>query len=431
MRDALGWVYGSSGPARGRGPDGHRRPRARPGGERRRGGRPAGRARAEALNTALPDDVAVVTAEEAAPDFHARHSARARSYRYRIWRRRTPSPFEQHRSWWYPYPSICRALADTADLLRRQARLPGFHQDRDGARGLHPHDSQRGLVERGDALELEITADSFLRHMVRTLVGTMLERTPERIRAATRGPPARPRRARQRPVAASTWSAFSTTSKRYESSGRLTEEAVPRVRFVQRSPILRTVQVKPLRRVGVGLVAKMNASPSRLNDSSLLAHNDACTPVGSASGSPRPSRRPQLLGIGREAATVEPPFTDVVSVGWPIVRRRARRRTRSFRKRAVEEQGGVLRRRLRRRGNGKDSCDRGDERPFPPHDPSEELASITTMATTDLASRPRSSASSSSPTSTGTTCSTTRRSPTPSTTGSTTSSGPSRRRTRS
>src|SRR3954451_22510697 len=61
------------------------------------GGPPIERA-AVALNTALPDDVSVIAAEEADPDFHARHSATARSYRYRIWRRPTSSPFEQHRS---------------------------------------------------------------------------------------------------------------------------------------------------------------------------------------------------------------------------------------------------------------------------------------------------------------------------------------------
>jgi tRNA pseudouridine38-40 synthase len=55
---------------------------------------------AEALNSALPDGVAAVRAEEAVPDFHARFSARSRSYRYRIWRSRLRSPFEAHRSWW-------------------------------------------------------------------------------------------------------------------------------------------------------------------------------------------------------------------------------------------------------------------------------------------------------------------------------------------
>src|SRR6188472_62256 len=59
---------------------------------------------AEALNTMLPDDLAVTAATAVPDDFDARRSARARSYRYRIWRRRTPSPFEQKRSWWYPRP---------------------------------------------------------------------------------------------------------------------------------------------------------------------------------------------------------------------------------------------------------------------------------------------------------------------------------------
>src|SRR3954470_10814567 len=65
------------------------------------GGPPLERA-AEALNTRLPDEVSVVSAVEAAPDFHARYSARSRSYRYRIFNRRTQSPFEQRRSWWIP-----------------------------------------------------------------------------------------------------------------------------------------------------------------------------------------------------------------------------------------------------------------------------------------------------------------------------------------
>src|SRR5215218_10726648 len=62
------------------------------------GGPPAVRA-AETLNAMLPDDVAIVGVEEAARDFHARHSARARSYRYRLFRRRAPSPFESRRAW--------------------------------------------------------------------------------------------------------------------------------------------------------------------------------------------------------------------------------------------------------------------------------------------------------------------------------------------
>jgi tRNA pseudouridine38-40 synthase len=152
------------------------------------GGPPAERA-AGALNAALPGDVAVIAAEAAAPNFHARHSARSRSYRYRIWRRRTPSPFERQRSWWLPRPLEEERLQDAADLLR------GEHD----FRAFTPTETQHEVFKRnvlgaqwhrrGDALEFEITADSFLRHMVRTLVGTMVEMPPEEIAPLLDGRP--------------------------------------------------------------------------------------------------------------------------------------------------------------------------------------------------------------------------------------------------
>jgi tRNA pseudouridine38-40 synthase len=150
------------------------------------GGPPAERAR-EALNAELPDDVAVVEAGEAPADFHARHSAHARSYRYRVLRRRVRSPFETRRSWWYPHSLDEERLAVSADLL------PGEHD----FRAFTPTETQHKVFvravetavwyRRGDALEFEITADSFLRHMVRTLVGTMLERTPSQLEELLEG----------------------------------------------------------------------------------------------------------------------------------------------------------------------------------------------------------------------------------------------------
>jgi tRNA pseudouridine38-40 synthase len=139
------------------------------------GGPPVARA-AEALNTALPDDVAVVSAEKAAPDFHARFSARSRSYRYRLHRRRKRSPFEASRSWWRPQPLDLARLEACAGLLL------GEHDFRAFTPTVTQHEVFVRVVEsaawhpRGDHLDFEITADSFLRHMVRTLVGTMIER---------------------------------------------------------------------------------------------------------------------------------------------------------------------------------------------------------------------------------------------------------------
>jgi tRNA pseudouridine38-40 synthase len=152
------------------------------------GGPPASRA-SEAINTMLPDDVAVSAAEEVASSFHARHSARSRSYRYRIWRRRERSPFEHRRAWWYPRPLDEERLAEAADLLVGEHNFRAFT----------PTETQHEVFvrnvlaatwhRRGDALEFEITADSFLRHMVRTLVGAMLELPPERIAPLLAGRP--------------------------------------------------------------------------------------------------------------------------------------------------------------------------------------------------------------------------------------------------
>jgi tRNA pseudouridine38-40 synthase len=152
------------------------------------GGPPVDRA-AEALAAALPDDVAVVSVEPAADGFHARFSARSRTYRYRIWLRRTPAPFERRRSWWWPRPVDETLLASSARAVL------GEHD----FRAFTPTQTQHHVFVRvvsdcrwerdGDVLTLWVTADSFLRHMVRTLVGTMLEQEPDQVAGLLDGRP--------------------------------------------------------------------------------------------------------------------------------------------------------------------------------------------------------------------------------------------------
>jgi len=139
------------------------------------GGPPADRA-AEALNTALPADVAVLRSDEAPDTFDARFDALARSYRYRVWRRRERSALEANRALWWPRPFDVAAADASAQALL------GEHD----FRAFTPTDTRHAVFVRvvkqvrwveldEDVAAFEITADSFLRRMVRTLVGTMLE----------------------------------------------------------------------------------------------------------------------------------------------------------------------------------------------------------------------------------------------------------------
>jgi len=139
------------------------------------GGPPADRA-ADALNAALPEDVAVLRAEQAADAFHARFDASSRSYRYRVWRRRERSALEARRALWWPRPFDVAAADASAQALL------GEHDFRAFTPTDTRHEVFVRVVKRArwveldeDVVAFEITADSFLRHMVRTLVGTMLE----------------------------------------------------------------------------------------------------------------------------------------------------------------------------------------------------------------------------------------------------------------
>jgi tRNA pseudouridine38-40 synthase len=127
------------------------------------------------LNALLPQDVAVLAAEPAAEGFDARRDALTRTYCYRISTRRVRDPFERGRSLWWT-----RRL-DRELLHACAAALPGEHDftaftptETDHVRFTRRVEKAEWR-ERDDALEFWIEADTFMRHMNRVLVGTMLE----------------------------------------------------------------------------------------------------------------------------------------------------------------------------------------------------------------------------------------------------------------
>ena len=149
-------------------------------------GGPAPERAAAALNTRLPDEITVLAAVEAPDGFHARHSARSRSYRYRIFTRTTPSPFELRRSWWVPRPLDEEALAEAAAALAGEHDFRAFTPTQTQHEVLVRIVSSAEWIRRGEHLDFEITANSYLRHMVRSLVGTMVDE-PESLRGLLDG----------------------------------------------------------------------------------------------------------------------------------------------------------------------------------------------------------------------------------------------------
>jgi tRNA pseudouridine38-40 synthase len=150
-----------------------------------------------ALNDILPPSIRVVEATEAAPDFHARKSARAKTYRYRMYRGAICPPFIAHYVWHYPFPLSEVDMAAAAGLVigehdftsfaavdpERVARLAPDedlnHRESKGTQGEAPASNVRTIfssewTREGDDLIYTVRGSGFLHHMVRNLVGTFL-----------------------------------------------------------------------------------------------------------------------------------------------------------------------------------------------------------------------------------------------------------------
>jgi tRNA pseudouridine38-40 synthase len=150
--------------------------------------------RLRSVNAVLPREITVVRAEEAPAGFSARRDARSRAYLYRILVRDTPSPFERGRSLWWPGGLEYAALDACAGLLRGIHDFTAFTPSDGYHRRFERDVLDAGWARTGEILEFHIEADSFMRHMNRVLVGTMLEvatgrRTVEDFAALLEGRP--------------------------------------------------------------------------------------------------------------------------------------------------------------------------------------------------------------------------------------------------
>ena len=146
-----------------------------------------------ALNAELPEDVRVLAVDEAAPEFHARFSARSKTYRYHVRNGPLASPFERAFVWHVPQPLDVESMRRAAERLRGTHDFSAFRSvgtdspdavrtilasslSSTPASTLTPAVAQSPSTgDSGALLTYEVTGDGFLRHMVRAIVGTLVE----------------------------------------------------------------------------------------------------------------------------------------------------------------------------------------------------------------------------------------------------------------
>jgi tRNA pseudouridine38-40 synthase len=134
----------------------------------------------KALNDILPTSVRVLAVAEAAPEFHARHSARAKTYRYRIFRDAICPPFLARYVWHFPYPLDEAAMGQAAALVVGELDFTSFAAvDAERGRENQPASNVRRIFSStwhraGEELIYTVRGSGFLHHMVRNLVGTFI-----------------------------------------------------------------------------------------------------------------------------------------------------------------------------------------------------------------------------------------------------------------
>ncbi|HEY8670927.1 MAG TPA: tRNA pseudouridine(38-40) synthase TruA [Terriglobales bacterium] len=138
-----------------------------------------------ALNDILPASIRVIGASEVSSEFHARKSARAKTYLYRIYREAICPPFLARYVWHYPYPVDEEAMSLAAPLVEGEhdftsfaavdpeRRRDGFHNDSTSSSNVRRIFSSIWRRDEAD-FTYEVRGSGFLHHMVRNLVGTFL-----------------------------------------------------------------------------------------------------------------------------------------------------------------------------------------------------------------------------------------------------------------
>ena len=143
-----------------------------------------------ALNAKLPGDIRVLLAEQVSDEFHARYGARSKLYRYRLSSAPVANPLERRFAWHVETPIDLGAMRQAAAALCGRHDFAAFQTAAGEAertstvRTIHglevgvepvPHWLNTSRSARGEIITVDVVGDGFLRYMVRTIVGTLVE----------------------------------------------------------------------------------------------------------------------------------------------------------------------------------------------------------------------------------------------------------------
>ncbi|TFB14696.1 tRNA pseudouridine(38-40) synthase TruA [Filobacillus milosensis] len=129
-----------------------------------------------ALTTLLPKDIRVMTAEKVEPHFHARKDAVRKTYRYVVLNRKEHDVFQRQYEWHVPQEVNLNLMKEAAELIIGTHDFTPFAASKTNVKG----DKTRTIYsldirEKDDRIYFEVTGDGFLTHMVRIIVGTLIE----------------------------------------------------------------------------------------------------------------------------------------------------------------------------------------------------------------------------------------------------------------
>ena len=127
------------------------------------------------LNAMLPGDIRILEVTGVSPEFHARFCARAKTYRYHIDRSPVPLPFRSRYALHYPHALDRDALDRAAEAFVGEHDFRAFRASSCDAKTTIRRILVSEWVDEGGELVFEVTATGFLQHMIRSMVGTLLE----------------------------------------------------------------------------------------------------------------------------------------------------------------------------------------------------------------------------------------------------------------